>query len=36
MIGRINGVQQVQSTGALTGVGAYRTPYIPSVDTGGG
>jgi putative ABC transport system permease protein len=35
MIGRISGVQQVQSTGAVTGVNAYRTPYIPSVDTNG-
>ena len=33
MIGRINGVQQVQATGAVSGVNAYRNPYIPSVDT---
>jgi putative ABC transport system permease protein len=35
MIGRISGVEQVQSTGAVTGANAYRTPYIPSVDTNG-
>ncbi len=35
MIGRINGVQQVQSTGTVTGVGAFRNPFIPSVDTNG-
>jgi putative ABC transport system permease protein len=35
MIGRINGVQQVQSTGKVTGVGAYRTPFIPSTNTNG-
>ncbi len=35
MIGRISGVQQVQSTGAVSGANAYRTPYIPSVDTSG-
>ena len=35
MIGRIGGVQQVQSTAALSGAYAYRTPYIPSVDTNG-
>jgi putative ABC transport system permease protein len=35
MIGRISGVQQVQSTGAVIGANAYRTPYIPSVDTSG-
>ena len=33
MIGRIGGVQQVQSTGAVSGANAYRNPYIPSVDT---
>ena len=33
MIGRISGVQQVQSTGTVSGANAYRTPYIPSVDT---
>jgi len=35
MIGRISGVQQVQSTGVVSGANAYRTPYIPSVDTRG-
>jgi len=35
MIGRIGGVQQVQSTGAVSDANAYRTPYIPSVDTNG-
>jgi putative ABC transport system permease protein len=35
MIGRISGVQQVQSTGAVNGANAFRTPYIPSVDTNG-
>jgi putative ABC transport system permease protein len=35
MIARIGGVQQVQSTGTVGGADAYRTPYIPSVDTGG-
>ena len=35
MIGRISGVQQVQSTGTVSGANAYRTPYIPSVDTNG-
>jgi putative ABC transport system permease protein len=35
MIGRISGVQQVQSTGMVSGANAYRTPYIPSVDTRG-
>ena len=35
MIGRIAGVQQVQSTGTVNGANAYRTPYIPSVDTNG-
>jgi putative ABC transport system permease protein len=35
MIGRINGVEQLQSTGAVTGANAYRTPYTPSVDTNG-
>ena len=33
MIGRISGVQQVQSTGTVSGVNAYRNPYIPHVDT---
>jgi putative ABC transport system permease protein len=35
MIGRISGVQQVQSTGTVPGVGAFRNPFIPSVDTNG-
>ena len=35
MIGRIDGVQDVQSTGAVSGANAYRTPYIPSVQTNG-
>ncbi len=35
MISRIGGVQQVQSTGEISGVSAYRTPYIPLVDTNG-
>jgi putative ABC transport system permease protein len=35
MIGQIRGVQQVQSTGVVSGANAYRTPYIPSVDTRG-
>ena len=33
MIGRISGVQQVESTGTINGAQAYRSPYIPSVDT---
>ena len=35
MIGRIAGVQEVQSTGAVTGASAYRSPYVPTVDTNG-
>ena len=35
MIGRISGVQQVQSTGTVPGVGAFRNPFIPPVDTNG-
>jgi putative ABC transport system permease protein len=35
MIGRIGGVQQVQSTGVVSGANAYRTPYIPAVETNG-
>ncbi len=35
MIGRISGVQQVQSTGAVSGANAFRTPYIPAVETNG-
>ena len=35
MIGRISGVQRVQSTGTVSGADAYRNRYIPSVDTNG-
>ena len=35
MISRISGVEQVQSTGTVSGANAYRTPYIPSVQTNG-
>ena len=35
MISRIGGVRQVQGTGKVSGANAYRTPYIPSVDTNG-
>src|SRR5947209_2825581 len=35
MIARIDGVQQVQSTGTVKGLGAFRNPFIPSVDTNG-
>jgi putative ABC transport system permease protein len=35
MIGRISGVQQVQSTGAISDANTFRTPYIPPVDTNG-
>ena len=35
MISRIGGVQEVQSTAAVSGANAYRTPYIPSVQTNG-
>jgi putative ABC transport system permease protein len=35
MIGRIGGVQKVQSTGTVSGANAYRTPYIRSVQTNG-
>jgi putative ABC transport system permease protein len=35
MIGRISGVQQAQTTGTVNGASAYRTPYIPSVETKG-
>src|SRR6202142_276507 len=31
MIGRISGVEHVQSTGAVSGANAYRSPYITSV-----
>jgi putative ABC transport system permease protein len=33
MIARITGVQQVQSTGAVTGANAYRSPYIAASNT---
>jgi putative ABC transport system permease protein len=33
MIGRISGVQQVQTTGTISSVNAYRNPYIPPGDT---
>lgn len=32
---RISGVQQVQSTGAVDGADAFRTPFVPSVETNG-
>jgi putative ABC transport system permease protein len=35
MIGRISGVQQVQSTATINGIGAFRSPFIPKVDTNG-
>jgi putative ABC transport system permease protein len=35
MISRIGGVEEVQSTAAVSGANAYRTPYIPSVQTNG-
>jgi putative ABC transport system permease protein len=35
MIGRIGGVRQVQSTGAVSGANAFRTPYTPAVETNG-
>jgi putative ABC transport system permease protein len=35
MIGRISDVQHVQSTGAVSGASAFRTPYIPAVETNG-
>jgi putative ABC transport system permease protein len=35
MIGRISGAEQVQSTGIVNGSNAYRTPFIPSVDSNG-
>lgn len=35
MIRRIGGVQRVQSTAEVSGANAYRTPYVPSVDTNG-
>ena len=33
MIGQMGGVQQVQSTGAVSSANAYRNPYVPSVET---
>jgi putative ABC transport system permease protein len=33
MIARVPGVQQVQSTGQVAGVSAYRSPLIPAIDT---
>jgi putative ABC transport system permease protein len=33
MIERIRGVEQVQSTGAVSGAKAYRSPYIPASNT---
>jgi putative ABC transport system permease protein len=33
MIDRIPGVQQVESTGTVSGADAYRNPLIPSIDT---
>ena len=35
MISRIGGVQQVQSTGTVSSANAYRSPYVPAVDTNG-
>jgi putative ABC transport system permease protein len=35
MIGRISGVEQVQSTGTVSSADAYRNRYIPSVQTNG-
>jgi putative ABC transport system permease protein len=35
MIARISGVQQVQTTGAVSGAKAYRNPFIPSANTNG-
>ncbi len=35
MIGRIGGVQQVQSTGTVSGANAFRTPFIPAAETNG-
>jgi putative ABC transport system permease protein len=33
MIGRIPGVQAVESTGAVSGAAVYRNPYIPGIQT---
>ncbi len=35
MIGRLGGVQEVQSTGLVGAANAYRTPYIPAVNSNG-
>ena len=35
MIARLPGVIQVQDTGTVNGVNAYKTPYIPPVETNG-
>jgi putative ABC transport system permease protein len=35
MIGRIGGVQQVQSSGVVSGANAFRSPYIPAAETNG-
>ena len=35
MIGRLPGVTQVQDTGTVSNVSAYRSPLIPAVDTNG-
>ena len=35
MIGRINGVQRVQTIGAVSGANAFRTPYIHAANTNG-
>ncbi|MBV9607274.1 MAG: ABC transporter permease [Solirubrobacterales bacterium] len=35
MIGRIGGVQQVQSIGIVNGASAYRNPHIPTAETNG-
>ena len=35
MIGRISGVEQVQSTGVVSGANAYRNRYVPSAQTSG-
>jgi putative ABC transport system permease protein len=35
MIGRVNGVTEVQDTGAIGGINVYRSPFIPGVETNG-
>ena len=35
MIGRLPGVLTVQDTGTVSSANAYRSPYIPTVDTNG-